>query len=213
MSKDAELSKLRTKYITAIYEQKAFLIREEPFTLNHGGKSHLFLNHSEFLSRFDNVELLTSVYIHLLPNGTDDYKLAAVDSIMSPILCGLLAQVTKKDIVVVKEKKTGHGLENKVYGDATGNVVLVDDVTSTGVILLNAAVALREKGAIVRRAVISACRDTTAVEKLRDAGIACEYVATYEMILRELWPTLSAAQKDVVAQEISEKGYEWNLSD
>ena len=206
------LAELKKSYIRAIYREKAFLISEERKKLHHGGESHLYLNHNTFLSKYKNLKLLTNIYSQLiLSKSSDEYTLGAVDSVMSPIFCGLLASQLRKDIVVVKEKKLEHGLENKVYGTAKGKIILIDDVTSTGTILVNAANALRAGGAEINHAIVSACRDMSAVNNLEKAGLKVSYVATYEEIIQALWPELTQAEKDIVTEEITEKQYVWSI--
>ena len=135
----------------------------------------------------------------------------AVDSIMSPVLCGLMAMKLYKDVIVVKEKVLAHGLENKVYGDTAGKIILIDDVTSTGTILVNAASALREKGSVVECALVSACRDMSAIDNLAKAGIKTFYVATYEEVIKNLWNVLTEKEKSIVKEESKEKQYNWQL--
>lgn len=207
----SDIGTLRAKYIETLYEQGAFRVRAEPFHLHHGGDSHIFLDHSIFLSRFENLDLLVSLYALLMPADANGGALAAVDSVMSPVICGLLAARTRKDVVVVKEKKLEHGLESRVYGDAAGEIILVDDVSSTGTILVNAARALREKGGSVRHALLSACRDTRAIEALKDADIQAVYIATYEDIARTLWESFSSDERALVRKEVQDKGYAWQL--
>ena len=206
------LEDLKRQYIRAIYSEKAFQFKEEYVTLHHGGESHLYLNHNQFLSRFQYLDLLCTIYQKMVPVELKEYKLGAVDSVMSPVLCGLLSAKLRKDVVVTKEKKLGHGLQSNVYGNAEGNVVLVDDVTSTGAILVNAAAALREKGAIVTHAILSACRDKSAIETLDRVKIRAIYVATYEEIVRNLWDTMTEAQRHIVMRETTEKHYDWSVN-
>jgi orotate phosphoribosyltransferase len=110
---------------------------------------------------------------------------------MSPVITGILAIELKKDILIIKEKKLDHGLENIIYGNINGEVILIDDVSSTGTILVNAAIELRKNGAIVRYALLSACRDNTALDNLKKANIKPLYIATYEEIINELWDSLT----------------------
>lgn len=207
---NTSLQTLRETYIYALYKENAFLIRKDTFTLHHGGTSHLYLNHNQFLSRFENLDLLVRIYKELLPKKLD-FSLGAVDSVMSPVICGMLAYQLRKNIVVIKEKKLEHGLENKVYGDSENEVVLIDDVTSTGTILVNAVKALREKGVTARLAIVSACRDLNAIENLLKEKIKTSYVATYEEIIKTLWNSLSDNEKELVYVEIKEKKYNWKI--
>ena len=200
---------LKTQYIRALYSQKAFLIQAEPFTLHHGGTSHIYMNHSQFLSKHENIQLLVQMYAEMLPQTP--YTLGAVDSIVSPILCGMLASSLHKDIVVIKEKKLEHGVQNQIYGNTEHEVILIDDVTSTGTILVNATQALRDKNIPVNTAFVSACRDLTAIQNLQKINVTTHYIATYEDIITTLWPKLSPTEKAIVHQEINEKNYSWQL--
>ncbi len=173
-----KLDELKKKYIQALYREKAFIIKKDYIKLHHGGESHLYMNHSIFLSSYQNFELLSQIYLQLLPKTLKNYKLGCVDSVMSPVICGFLGALLKKDIVITKEKKMEHGMENKVYGNPSGEIVLIDDVTSTGTILTNAAHALKEKGATVHYAILSACRDLTAIKRLKSLGIKTYFIAS-----------------------------------
>lgn len=206
------LSKLKKKYIEALYREKAFIIKKDYIKLHHGGESHLYLNHSIFLSSYDNFDLLSQIYMQLLPKSLTYYKLGSVDSIMSPVICGFLAAKLKRDIVITKEKKVEHGIENKIYGDTKDEIILIDDVTTTGTILVNATKALRDKGSSVRFAILSACRDQTAIERLKSIGITTNFVTTYEEVTKILWNTLTREEKDIIIQEVREKNYNWNLN-
>lgn len=203
------LDQLKKQYIESIYKEKAFLIKEKPFKLHHGGESHLYLNHREFLSKYKYLDLLTNIYIELIPKDLKDFKLGALDSQMSPVLCGLISAKIKKDIVIVKENKTEHGLEQKIYGDPSGEIVLIDDMTSTGTMPINAAKELRNKGASVNYLIVSACRDLSAVENTAKENIKTLYVAKFEEILKTLWDKLSEAEKNIIQKEIEEKSYNW----
>ncbi len=205
------LENLKNNYINAIYAEKAFLVKEEPFKLHHGGESHLYLNHREFLSKYKYLDLLANIYIGLIPKDLGDFKLGALDSQMSPVLCGLVAGKIKKDIVIAKENKTEYGLEQKIYGDPSGEIVLIDDMTTTGIMPINAAKELRKKGATVNYLIVSACRDLKAVENMAKENIKTMYVATFEEILKTLWGKLSDAEKNIVRKEIREKNYNWRL--
>lgn len=206
------LQSLKQKYIHALYKEGALLIKEKKFTLHHGGESHIFLNHSIFLTEYKNLELLSNIYLVLIPKEITTYKLGVVDSTMSPVICGLLAATLKKDIIITKEKNKEHGIESKIYGEPKGEIILIDDVTSTGSILINAANALREHGAIVRFAIVSACRDLSTIENLKKVGIETLFIATYEDVIKTLWDTLKEKEKNLIIAESREKNYNWDFS-
>lgn len=207
------LQSLKQKYIAALYKEGALLIKENKFRLHHGGESHIFLNHSIFLTSYKNLELLSKIYKELLPKSLNNYKIGVVDSVMSPVICGLLAMKLKKDIVITKENKKEHGIESKTYGNTRGEIILIDDVTTTGSILINAAKTLRHQGANIRYALLSACRDLSAIENLQNEGIQAYYVATYEEVIKTLWNTLTKKERILVQQEVKDKNYNWKLAE
>lgn len=61
---------LKSQYIAGIYQTKALLIKEQPFTLQSGKKSHVYLNHRDFLSTH---AYLTLVQITSLNPNTNTF--------------------------------------------------------------------------------------------------------------------------------------------
>ncbi len=192
---------LKQQYIEAIYKTKALMIKEEQFDLKSGGKSHIYLNHRNFLSNHKYLELIAKIYLKLLEDKVKDYKLCVLDSVMSPIISSVMSVLNKKDIVVVKDKKLEHGTKQDIYGEITGEVVIIDDMTSTAGMVIRAAKKIREKGGIVRYAIVSACRDETAKENLRKEGIELLNIASFKEIIDMLKPHLSDKEKEIVQKE------------
>jgi orotate phosphoribosyltransferase len=195
---------LRNQYIEAIYEAKALMISEIPLTLASRGKSHVYVNHRNFLPHHQHLELIARIYLKLLEPHVQEYKLGVVDSTMSPILAGAMSALDKRDIVLIKIKKTEHGTKEETFGDISGEVVLVDDMTSTGSTLLEAAPPLRNRGGCIRYAVVSACRDETAQVNLAKEGIQLLRIADFREIITLLQPKLNAREKELVLKEFPE---------
>jgi orotate phosphoribosyltransferase len=200
----ADLNALKKEYIEAVYKTEALMIKEEPFDLQSGGKSHIYLNHRMFLSRYNYIELIARIYLELLAPFVKHYRLCAVDSVMSPILVGAMSVLDKKDIVVVKSKKSEHGMKDDIYGRIAGEVVVVDDMSSTGGTLLEAARKIREKGGLVRYAVVSACRDQRAHENLSKEKLELLSIASFREIIDYLNPRLNPREKELVSGEFPE---------
>lgn len=173
------LDELTRQYAKAVYESGALLIREEPFTLRSGKKSHLYINHREFLSSSANIQLLAKIYVELIRRSIGgECTIASVDSIMSPVLCGAITVYAGQNVVSVRSKKLEHGTEENIYGNVSGPVAVVDDMTSTGGTLLEAARVLREAGHTVTHAIVSVVRDETLKEVFSKEGISLQYIAT-----------------------------------
>ena len=199
----ASLEELRKLYFLAIRATDALLIRKEPFRLRSGGSSHVYLSHNNFLSEHKNVDLLARTYRELIEEHIQDsYRVCAVDSIMSPLIVGAFAVLAKKDVIVVKEQKLSHGTEQQVFGIiGSEEVVVVDDMTSTGGILISAINVLRDRGARVNYAVVSACRDQVAEQRVKDLNVHLLYIASFSDVFRGLWNDLSAEERQLVATE------------
>jgi orotate phosphoribosyltransferase len=200
----ADLNELKQEYIEAVYKTEAFMIKEEPFDLQSGGKSHIYLNHRIFLSRYNYIDLIARIYLKLLAPLVKHYRLCAVDSVMSPILVGAMSVLDKKDIVVVKSKKSEHGMKDDIYGRIADEIVVVDDLSSTGKTLLEAARKIREKGGLVRYAVVSACRDQRAHENLSKEKLELLSITSFREIIDYLNPRLNPREKELVSGEFPE---------
>jgi orotate phosphoribosyltransferase len=195
---------LKSQYIEAIYEAKALMIAETPLTLASGGKSHVYVNHRNFLPHHQHLELIARIYLALLEPHVQEYRLGVVESTMSPILAGAMSALGRRDVVIVKVKKTEHGTKEETFGDISGEVVLIDDMTSTGSTLLEAAPPLRNRGGCIRYAVVSACRDETAQVNLAREGIQLLSIATFKEIITALRPKLNPKERERVLKEFPE---------
>lgn len=206
--KQLELTDLKNQYFDAIYASKALLIKDKEFDLKSGGKSHVYLSHNHFLSRIEHVRLLARIYACLLEFKKTPYKLAIVDSVMSPVIATALSVLTNKDLVIITASKTEHGLKTDVFGDLTGEIVLIDDLTTTGNSIVEAAKKIREKGGAVTHAVVSTCRNGSAKENLKQNGIELLHLATLKEVIRELYDKITPEEKQTVFKEL---GLEYNL--
>jgi orotate phosphoribosyltransferase len=195
------LEALKRRYIDAIYETRALMISETPLVLASGGKSHLYLNHRNFLPHHRHLELIAQTYLKLIEPHVQVYKLGIVNSTMSPVLVGAMSALAQRDIVLVNIKKTEHGTKEETFGEIAGEVVLVDDMTSTGGTLLEAAPLLRNRGGHIRYAVVSACRDETAGKNLAAEGIHLLNIASFREIVMALGQRLSEREKALVSLE------------
>lgn len=194
------LKQLKQEYIQGIYQSKALLVKEEPFTLQSGKKSHIYLNHRNFLSQWHYIALVANIY-HQLANEIDsEFVLGAVDSIMSPILVGAMCTMYKKNYVVVKKMPLKHGTQEYIYGEMRSNTVLIDDMTSTGDTLLDAAEKIRLTGGKVEYAIISAYREDTAIHNLKSQGIKLLSIVSFEEIIDHLKPSFSPMELNIINQ-------------
>jgi len=196
-----KIQNLKREYISGIYDTKAFLIKEKPFILQSGQKSHLYLNHRNFLSINKYLILLATIYHKLSSHIKSEYRLGAVDSITSPIIVGAMCALFNKDYVVIRSEPLKHGTQEYIYGSVDLPIILIDDMTSTGGTLIDAAEKIRDNGGYVDHAIISAYRDKTAINRLKSSGIETLAIAGFDEILLEINDLLTDEEKQIVNNE------------
>jgi len=196
-----DLQELKQLYINGVYKSKALLVREEPFTLQSGRKSHIYLNHRNFLAQSEYLILVAKIYWKLIQEVIQEYKLGVVDSVMSPIIVGALSGLASKNLVVIKSAKLEHGTKEDIYGDCSGEIVIIDDMTSTGGMIIEAAQKIRKSGGSINYAIVSACRDQTAKDNLAKENIKLLSIATFDEIIAGLRSQLTNKEKELITKE------------
>lgn len=191
------LHRLKAQYFDGVYQTKALLIQDKPFTLKSGKKSHIYLNHRNFLSQSRYLSLVADIYHELASTIEGKYQLGVVDSIMSPIIVGAMSAQYGNDFVVVRKEPLKHGTQEYIYGEIKQPVVLVDDMTSTGGTLIDAAKKIRSREGSVQYAIISAYRDNTAIQNLQAANIETLSIASFDEILKYLDPILTEHERQL----------------
>ncbi|BBG24035.1 orotate phosphoribosyltransferase [Sulfuracidifex tepidarius] len=87
----------------------------------------------------------------------------------------------------VRPEKKGHGTNRLVEGIVEGKQVLVvDDVSTTGGSLVSAVNKVRENGGKVDKALVIVDREEGAKEKLKEAGVSLVSLFTIQDILESL---------------------------
>lgn len=189
---------LKLQYIEGIYKTKALLIKDDAFTLQSGKKSHIYLNHRNFLSEHSYLLLVAKIYQALSGLLTGHFILGAVESIMSPIIVGAMSVLFNQNYVVIRKKPLSHGTQEYIYGKIKNDILLIDDMTSTGETLIDAAEKIRENGGTVNYAVISAYRDDTAIKNLESHNIKLLSIASFDEIITKLRPFLTQHEKEII---------------
>lgn len=196
-----EIDELKQEYVNAVYKTKALMIKEEPFDLRSGGKSHIYLNHRIIMPQYKYLKLIAKIYLKLLEGKVENYKLCAVDSLTSPLIASAMSIIQGLDLVRVGVKRKEHGTKEFIFGDPSGEVVIIDDVSSTGNIIIDAAKKLRESGATVRYAIVSAYRDKAIIDRMKDEGIELLNIASFREIISLLKPNLTDKERQIAQEE------------
>lgn len=192
---------IKKAYAEAIYKEKALLIKSEPFDLRSGKKSHVYLNHREMLTKGKYLDLFSDWYFELITRHTKEFKLGCIDEVVSSLLTGAMAQKHQKDVVFTFTNPLWFGTKDDLYGEPAGEIVLIDDVTSSGGTLIEAAKKIRKRGGSVNYALVAAVRDDTPRKALAKVKIKLLYIATYKELVNLLMDALTTEERNLIESE------------
>ncbi len=144
------------------------------FVLSSGRHSSVYFDKFRFLTRPELLRELAHEVAGLLPDGTD--HLAAPEG-AATLLVAAVSLETGLPVAVVRKQAKAYGTKAQVegYAPAGAQVVLLEDVSTTGHQVLAAAEALEAAGAHVTRIVLAI--DRGGADHLRQAGYDVAAVA------------------------------------
>ncbi len=152
------------------------------FELSHGGTSDYYVDKYLFETDPDCLERIAAAFADRL----DGEKLAGVALGAVPLVAVTAAETGTPYVIARKEAKE-YGTGNRIEGrlEAGEEVVVLEDIATTGQSALDAVEALREAGATVNRVVVVVDREEGARELLADAGVELESLVTASELLAD----------------------------
>ena len=165
---------IKTELIRRIKET-AYL--EGDFILRSGKRSKYYLDKYLFETCPDILKALGEEFVKHL---TGDVTLIAGAELGGVALAAATAMQSGKNWVIVRNSKKGYGTGKLIEGVLkSGDVVLlVEDIATTGGQVLEAAKALTEAGAKVKKIVAVIDRKQGAAENIAQAGYKFESILT-----------------------------------
>ena len=150
---------------------------EGDFVLRSGKRSKYYLDKYLFETCPDILKALGEEFAKHI---TDDVTLVAGAELGGVALAAATALETGKNWVIIRNTKKGYGTAKLVEGVLkTGDVVLlVEDVTTTGGQVLEAAKVISKAGATVKKIVCVIDRKQGAEENITQAGYKFESILT-----------------------------------
>ena len=146
------------------------------FELSSGKVSDYYVDVKEASTHPEVLDAMTDALAGLLPG---DAEVVAGPELGAVPLVAVLSVKTGVPMAIVRKEEKGYGTGGRLIGDVEGrNVVVVDDVATTGGSLLEAAEVVREEGGEVRTAIVVVDRREGAEEALKEAGIELRSVLT-----------------------------------
>ncbi len=158
------------------------------FTLTSGKTSPYYIDLRivpSYPDLFDNFTEMTSAIVENDIENVD--RLAGVPTGGLP-LGAVVAYKTEYPMFYTRKKKKSHGRKKSVEGvlEKNDNVTIVDDISTTGGSIRDAAEIIRENGANVNHAIVLVDREEGAEENLEDNGIELHSCLKVSDIVRHL---------------------------
>ncbi len=175
-------------------------IRFGDFLLASGQRSPIYIDLRRVIGSPAAMRDLAAIYAGLLAPLTSD-RIAAVPYGALPI-AAVVSQATGLPLIYPRKQAKEHGLRRPVEGiyNEGENIVLVEDLVTSGGSVLDAAKTLRSAGLIVTDAVVFLDRLSGAGEKLANEGIRLHAAVDMNGLQETLLALgkISAAQRDAL---------------
>ncbi|MFC7176723.1 orotate phosphoribosyltransferase [Halosegnis marinus] len=155
-------------------------VRFGEFELSHGGTSDYYVDKYLFETDPRCLELIADAFAERV----GDHKLAGVALGAVPLVAAT-SVATGNPYVIVRKKTKEYGTGNRVEGrfEAGEEVVVLEDIATTGQSAVDAVEALREAGAVVNRVLVVVDREEGASELMAEHDIELESLLTASDLL------------------------------
>ena len=152
------------------------------FELSHGGTSEYYVD--KYL--FETDPLCLELIAEAFAERVGETKLAGV-ALGGVPLVAVTSLATGNPYVIARKRAKEYGTANRIEGTlAEGEeVVVLEDIATTGTSALEAVNALREAGAIVTRVIVVVDREEGARELLAEHDLELEALVTASELLAD----------------------------
>ncbi|UPM42120.1 orotate phosphoribosyltransferase [Halocatena salina] len=168
----------KSKLITAL--KAADAVQFGTFELSHGGTSDYYVDKYLFETEPRCLNLIASGFAERI--GAEKPAGVALGAVP---LVAATAMKAECPYVIVRKKAKEYGTGNRIEGRLTEDeeVVVIEDIATTGQSALDAVEALRDAGAVVNRVLVVVDREEGATEQLEAAGTELEALVTASELL------------------------------
>ena len=151
--------------IGLLKENEVFL--EGDFTLSSGKKSSYYINMKKAITEPEILSTISKLITERI--GDEDIDKAVPIATAVSLESGL-------PLLMIRKEKKGYGTSKLIEGELNPDdeVIVVEDVSTTGGSLLKAINAIQDNGGNVVRAFVVVDREEGAIEEFEKAGITLE---------------------------------------
>ena len=152
------------------------------FELSHGGTSDYYVDKYLFETNPRCLELIAEAFAAKI----DEPKLAGVALGAVPLVA-VTAVETGRPYVIARKQAKEYGTGNRIEGrlEDGEEVVVLEDIATTGTSAVDAAEALREAGAVVDRVLVVVDREEGAAETLAEHDLELDALVTASELLAD----------------------------
>ena len=152
------------------------------FELSHGGTSDYYIDKYLFETDPECLRLIADAFAERV----GETVLAGVALGAVPLVAAT-SVATGNPYVIARKKQKEYGTGNRIEGQlaAGEEVVVLEDIATTGQSAVDAVEALREAGAVVHRVIVVVDREEGARERLADNDVDLEALLTATELLAD----------------------------
>lgn len=174
----------KTKLVDLLIENN--ILKFGDFTLKSGQKSWFYLDLRLISSFPETFDFVIRCYLQVLENIDEIDALAGV-AVAGVPFSSVLGYIKELPSIIVRPQQKEHGLKKIVEGSipTDSNVVLIDDLITTGSSKIPGITALREQGFEITNMVVLIDRSQSKLKELKDLGVKLNSFITIEEIFKE----------------------------
>jgi orotate phosphoribosyltransferase len=186
-------------------------IKLEPqnhFTWASGWFSPIYCDNRKTLSYPDVRTYIRDAFVHTTKENFSEPDVIAGVATGGIAHGALVAEKMQKPFVYIRTASKGHGLENRIEGVVKPgqNVLVIEDLISTGKSSLSAVAALRSAGCnVIGMIAIFTYSFETASQNFNNAGVQLFTLSNYETLLNEAIKAGYIQEKDEEALKVWRK--------
>ena len=182
MSDSANLSRM------ALESGAIRLSPDKPFTWASGYKMPIYNDNRLLLGKAEYRSFISQIFVKYLGSSVENLDVIAGTATAGIPHATTLADRLEKPLIYVRATAKSHGMGNQIEGPLTEgqNVLLIEDLISTGGSAINAVKAIRESGGIVDHCLCIFSYGFSEAQRRFDE-INCTYrsILTFPDLLRE----------------------------